>query len=316
MPLRVLFFGTPGFAVPSLFAIVRSSHTLAGVVTQPDRPRGRGHQVRYEAVKRAALDHQLPIWQPAALKDPALLSALAALRPDVAVVAAYGRLLPRELLDLPPLGCLNVHASLLPRWRGAAPVHRAILAGDAVTGVTIMRVVPALDAGPTLAHASTPIGPNETSVDLESRLATMGAGAIIAVLDALEGGPVPEVPQDEAGVTYAPKLERADGRLEWTLPAADVHNRIRGLHPWPLAAASLGGRRLLLRRSIIEHTSATGLDAGTVVRAGGDGIVVATRPGAVRLLELQLEGRRAMSARDFLNGTRVVAGDRFEAMRQ
>ena len=310
MPLRVIFFGTPEFAVPSLLAIARSSHELAGVITQPDRPRGRGHKVLPEAVKRTALELQLPIWQPDSLKDPARLSGLADLRPDAAVVAAYGRLLPRALLDVPRLGCLNVHASLLPRWRGAAPVHRAILAGDTTTGVTIMRVVLALDAGPTLAHIPTPIEADETSVELESRLAILGAEAIVTVLDALARGPVPEVPQDDAHATYAPKIERADGRLDWTVPALDVHNRIRGLHPWPLASATLEGRRLLLRRSRVEHGQFSGAAPGTVLEAGGERLVVAAQPGAVRLLELQPEGRRAMSARDFLNGTRVVAGER------
>ena len=311
MGLRLLFFGTPAFAVPGLVALVGSRHEVVGVVAQPDRARGRGQKVQYEAVKRAALEHRLPIWQPERLKDPALLDELRATRPDLAVVAAYGRLLPQAQLDLPRLGFVNVHASLLPRWRGAAPIHRAILAGDAVTGVTIMRLVLALDAGPMLARAETPIGQDETSVELDARLARLGAGLLVDVVDRLERGPVAEVLQDEREATYAPKLERAEGPLDWAAPASTIHNRIRGLQPWPLASGVLGGRRLLLLRSAVERLEPPGEAPGTVVRADAGGLIVATKPGAVRLLELQPEGRRAMSARDFLNGTRVVRGDRF-----
>ena len=312
MALRVLFFGTPGFAVPSLDAIMRSAHQVVSVVTQPDRPRGRGHKVHPEAVKLAALGHGLPVRQPERMKDPDLLAALAADHADVAVVAAYGRLLPQALLDVPRLGCVNVHASLLPRWRGAAPVHRAILAGDAVTGVTIMRVVLALDAGPMIARASTPIEPNETSVELEARLAAMGADLLTRVLDDLERGVAKELTQNEADATYAAKLERADGIVDWALPAAAVHNQVRGLHPWPLAAATLGGRRVLLLRSVVEHSRAESAEPGTIVDARADGLVIATNPGAVRLLEILPEGRRPMTTREFLKGTRVAIGDRFQ----
>jgi methionyl-tRNA formyltransferase len=312
MALRVLFFGTPRFAVPSLDALMRSPHQVVGVVTQPDRPRGRGHKVHPEAVKLAALGYGLPVRQPERMRDPGLLAGLAADHPDVAVVAAYGRLLPQALLDVPRLGCVNVHASLLPRWRGAAPVHRAILAGDAVTGVTIMRVVLALDAGPMIARASTPIEPDETSVELEARLAAMGANLLTRVLDDLERGVATELPQNDADATYAPKLERADGVVDWTRPAPDVHNRVRGLHPGPLAAATVAGRRILLLRSAVEHLRPESAAPGTIVDARADGLVIATNPGAVRLLEIQPEGRRPMTTREFLNGTRVAIGDRFQ----
>ena len=312
MALRVLFFGTPGFAVPTLLALIRSPHTVVGVVTQPDRPRGRGQRVQIEAVKQAALEHQRPVWQPQRLKDPAFLDAMRTLAPDVGVVAAYGRLLPQEVLDLPRLGLINVHASLLPRWRGAAPVHRAILAGDAVTGVTIMRVVLALDAGPLLAQTATPLDPDETSGQLEARLADIGASLIGRVLEDLEHGRTREVPQDDREATYAPKLERADSHIDWGTPAATVHNRIRGLHPWPHAAASLGGQRLLLIRSAIASPESTGAEPGTILQAARDDLVVATQPGAVRLVEVQPEGRRPLSTRDYLNGAHVAVGDRFQ----
>lgn len=312
MALRVLYFGTPAFAVPSLLALIESHHTIVGVVTQPDRPRGRGQKIRIEAVKAAALERSLPVWQPERLKEPAFLEQLAARRPDIAVVAAYGRILPQVLLDLPRLGFVNVHASLLPRWRGAAPVHRAIIAGDAATGVTIMRVILALDAGPMLARATTPIDPSETSAALEARLSAMGAAQIVGVLDALDAGQAVETPQDDAAAVYAPKVERADSAVDWSASATAIHNRIRGLHPWPLAATTLAGRRLLLLRSIVDDATAAGAAPGSILTADGDGLRVATGAGHLRLLDVQPEGRRAMPVRDFLNGARVAAGDQFQ----
>jgi methionyl-tRNA formyltransferase len=317
MTLRLLFFGTPEFAVPSLLAMVRSAHTVVGVITQPDRPRGRGQKLRPEAIAAAALDQRLPLLQPERLRSGAFLESLAALQPDLGIVAAYGRILPQELLDLPRLGVVNVHASLLPRWRGAAPVHRAILAGDHHTGITIMRVVLALDAGPMLARDSTAIDPNETSAQLESRLAALGAGLLVETVDRLSRGPTQEVPQDERGATYASKIERGDSPIDWARPPHTLHNQIRGLHPWPLASSMLGGRRVLLLRSVVERGTHPAAPPGTILAADAGGLIVAAGPGAVRLLELQPEGRRAMSARDFLNGTRVAVGDRFNgAMRQ
>jgi methionyl-tRNA formyltransferase len=313
MPLRLLFFGTPEFAVPSLSALIRTSHSVVGVVTQPDRARGRGHKLRPEAIARAAVDQQLPLLQPERLKDQALLETLADLQPDLGIVAAYGRILPQALLDLPRLGLINVHASLLPRWRGAAPVHRAILAGDHHTGITIMRVVLALDAGPMLAHVSTAIDPNETSAELEARLAALGGDLLVETVERLATGSIEEIAQDEGAVTYAAKIERSDSPIDWARPAHAVHNHIRGLHPWPLASTVLGGRRLLVLRSLVEPSHATSAAPGTILTAGPAGLIVAADAGAVRILELQPEGRRAMSARDFLNGTKVAAGERLGA---
>jgi methionyl-tRNA formyltransferase len=311
MPLRVLFFGTPAFAVPTLAALVESGHRVVGVVSQPDRPRDRGHRLAAPPVKAAAARYALPVVQPDRLSDPSFLGQLAALQPDVAVVAAYGRLLPQSVLDLPRLGFVNVHASLLPRWRGAAPVHRAILADDAETGVTIMRMVLALDAGPILARVATPVGLDETSDDLEGRLATMGAALLGATVDRLAAGPVDEVPQEEGRVTFAPKLTRGDSPVAWAASARTIHNRIRGLRPWPLASASIAGRRVLLRRARFDETI---VDAppGTVLAADRDGLPVAARPGVVWLSEVQPEGRRAMTAGEFMRGARIRAGDRFE----
>src|SRR5262245_15638024 len=263
MGLRVLFFGTPAFAVPTLERLIASSHTVAGVVTQPDRPRGRGQRVQPEAVKRSAVAHNLPVIQPERLKDESLLDNLRALDADLGVVAAYGRILPSALLALPRLGLINVHASLLPRWRGAAPVHRAILAGDRTTGVTIMRVVQALDAGPMLARVETPIEVEETSATLETRLASMGADPLVAVVDRMAAGSVTEIDQDAAAVTYASRLTREDSPVDWTRSARAIHDHIRGLHPWPLASTTLKGQRFVLRRSRLTEPASG--PPGTIV---------------------------------------------------
>jgi methionyl-tRNA formyltransferase len=312
--VRIVFFGTPAFAVPTLSALLDSSHSVVAVVTQPDRPRGRGQKVRPEAIKSLAQERGLEILQPARLRDDAFLASFRSVDPDLAIVAAYGRILPSELLELAKLGFINVHGSLLPRWRGAAPVHRAILAGDAATGVTIMRVVPALDAGPMLATAQTDIGPDETSAELESRLASMGAELLVSTVDRLAGGPVVATPQDEQLVTYAPRLERRESRIDWARPSADVHNQIRGLQPWPLAAALLRGRRVSLLRSHIASAARQQADAGVVIGLEPDGIVVATDPGAVRIARLQAEGRQSLPAREFVSGSRLATGDRFDPL--
>jgi methionyl-tRNA formyltransferase len=314
MPRRVVFFGTPTFAVPSLSALLESADRVVGVVTQPDRPRGRGQQVRPEAVKLIAQARGLKVLQPEQLGEDAFLSAFQALEPDIAVVAAYGRILPTRLLNLPRLGFINVHASLLPRWRGAAPVHRAILAGDHRTGVTIMRVVPALDAGPMLASESVDIGPDETSAELEARLASAGATLLVATMSRMGEGPLVETPQDERLVTYAKRLERAESRLDFASPAASVHDQIRGLQPWPLAAALLNGRRVLFHRSQIVSDILDAGSPGTVTAIEPDGIVVATRPGAVRILELQAEGRQPLPSAAFVQGARLAPGTPFHPL--
>jgi methionyl-tRNA formyltransferase len=314
MAVRVLFFGTPAFAVPSLTALLASSHQVVGVVTQPDRPRGRGQHVTAGPVKEAALAAALPVLQPDRLKTPDAGEAMRALAPDLGVVAAYGRLLPQTLLDLPPMGMINVHASLLPRWRGAAPVHRAILAGDRTTGVTIMRVVLALDAGPMLASRETPIGDDETSGELEGRLAGMGASLLIEVVDRLASGPVAERAQDEGAVTYAARLERRESQIDWRRPAVAIHNQIRGLQPWPLAAAILNERRVSLLNSTVDAACTTQTEPGIVVAVDRDAFVVRAGDGCVRVLALQEAGRAAMTTAQYLNGRPVREGDRLRPL--
>lgn len=310
--MRILFFGTPDFAVPTLRALLDSSHTVVGVVTQPDRPKGRGQKVAPGAVAQVAHAAGLPLLQPARLSDPGVREALAAFGADLGVVAAYGKILPEWLLALPPRGMINVHASLLPAWRGAAPVHRAVMAGDAETGVTIMRVVKALDAGAMLDRVVVPIAPDVTSDVLEHTLAEAGAARLVAVVDRLAAGPVEEVPQDESRVTYAAKITRADSPLDWRAPARAVHDRIRGLHPWPHASVTLGGTRLILHRSTLPGLP-TSAAPGTIVAAGATGVDVAAGDGRlVRVLVLQAEGGKRLGAAEFLAGRPLAPGMAFD----
>jgi methionyl-tRNA formyltransferase len=313
-PLRVVFFGTPEFAVPTFDALLASRHKLVGAVCQPARPRGRGHRVSIGAVKARALTAGVPVLQPERLKDDQFLSSLRALAADVGVVAAYGKILTDAVLATPRLGLINVHGSLLPRYRGAAPVHRAIIAGEPETGVTIMRVVKALDAGPMMAIAHRPIGADETSDEVERDLARIGATLLVPVVDQLSDGTVRETPQDDGAATYAHRLTKEDGRFEWDWPAARIHNLIRGLHPWPHAETFLHGRRLILLRSAMSDESSDARP-GSVLQAKSGELVVAAGSGRVRLLELQAEGKRPMHAREFLAGHPVLPGDRFTAAR-
>jgi methionyl-tRNA formyltransferase len=322
--LRIIFFGTPEFAVPTLDALLAAlPHTVVGVVTQPDRPRGRGQHVSHGPVKAHALAAGVPILQPERMKDPAFLERLAAWRADLGVVAAYGKILTDAVLAAPRLGMINVHASLLPRYRGAAPVHRAIIAGEAATGVTIMRVVRALDAGPMLAKDHRPIGPDETSADVERDLGVMGARLLVDVVDQIARGTVQATEQDESAATYAHRLTKDDGAVDWSWPAGRIHNLIRGLHPWPHAFTFHHGKRLILIRSTVRlKADTTGErhgdgridqatdEPGTIVEAAGDRLGVATGDGVLQVITVQAEGKRPMSVREFLAGHKLVAGDR------
>lgn len=310
--LKVVFLGTPQFAVPTLDALLASSHTVVGVVTQPDKPRGRGQKETDAPVKARALAANLRILQPATLKDPAVLADLAALGADIGVVAAYGKILTQAVLDIPRLGMINVHASLLPRYRGAAPIHRAVIAGESVTGVTIMRVVRALDAGAMLAKVERTVGPNDTSEEVERDLATLGGALLVQTLDRMAAGPVEEVPQDDRLANYAHRLTKEDGLVDWSRNAVEIHNQIRGLHPWPHAYSYLDGQRLILWRSTWSP-DASSAASGTVLAADGDELRIATGHGTLLITELQAEGRRAARTREFLAGRKIPAGARFSA---
>jgi methionyl-tRNA formyltransferase len=308
-PLRIVYFGTPGFAVPSLTRLLPSSHTVVQVVSQPDKPKGRGHRLVPTPVKETALAAGVPVSQPERLRDDEFLRSMSALEPDLGVVAAYGKLLPEALLGIPRLGMINVHGSILPRWRGAAPVHRAVISGDSETGITIMRVVKELDAGAMLAIRRRPIGPDETSVEVEHDLARIGADLLIETVDALAIGSLTETPQPEEGITYASKLTKEESAVSWTEPALRIHNLVRGLQPWPLVAARLAGARVLIHRTALTGEVAEA-PAGTVVAASGDTLAVAAGDARVlRIVSLQPEGRRVMSARDFLASRRIEPGE-------
>lgn len=311
--LRVAFFGTPQFAVPTLHALARSAHPIVGVVSQPDSARGRGQRLQPTEVKAAAQALGLPILQPARLKDPVFRDEFMAWGADLGVVAAYGRILPDWILAAPRLGMINVHASLLPRYRGAAPIQRAVIAGDAETGVTIMRVVQELDAGPVVARVVRPIPPDATGQDVSRDLAGAGAALLVEVVDALAAGRAREEPQDAALVTYAPKIAPEEYRIDWSLPARDVHNRTRAL--WPDAWTSIDGLRVRLLRTEVpepeERAEGSRRAPGEVLEASRGVLRVAAGDGAVRILELQPADKRAMPARDFLNGHRLTPGMRF-----
>ncbi len=312
-PLRVIMLGTPAFAVPTLEAILASRHEVVGLVCQPDKPRGRGQKVFPPATKVVAAARGVPVFQPTKLREPALMDALGALGADIGVVAAYGRILPDALIALPARGMINVHASLLPAYRGAAPIHRAVMAGEAGTGVTIMRVVRELDAGPMLATVASPIAADATSVDVEQALAAAGAALLVETLDRLAAGEaVAEVPQDDRLVTYAPKIERGDGALDWAQPSAAVHNRVRGLHPWPHAFTYLRSERLLIHRTRVGHGQSASASPGTVLATPAGTLAIATGGGAIQILEIQPEGGRAMPVRDWMAGRRdLQPGVRF-----
>jgi methionyl-tRNA formyltransferase len=298
--MRIVFAGTPEFAVPCLRAAAQRNEVVA-VYTQPDRPAGRGRGLQLSPVKREALARGLPVLQPESLKSALTRDALRALQPDLLVVVAYGLILPRAILDIPRMGCWNVHASLLPRWRGAAPIQRAIEAGDAETGVCLMQMEAGLDTGPVLLSQRLAIGESETGGQLHDRLAALGAQTLADGLGLLRAGmrPVPQ-PQSEAGVTYARKLDKAEARLDWTQPAEVLARKVRAFNPWPMADAMLAGERVRVHVAVAIES---GRDAapGAVVAASRDGIDIACGRGALRIRVLQRDGGRAITAADFIN---------------
>lgn len=311
-----VFFGTPEFAVPTLAALIEAGRTPAAVVTQPARPAGRGRHPRPSPVERWAREHQLPVLSPERVRSPEFLAELRPLAPAVAVVTAFGQIFPRQLLELPAHGCLNLHASLLPRYRGAAPIQAAIAAGDERTGVTVMRMEEGLDSGPVLLQAETPIAPQESAGELSRRLAALGARLMVEALARLERGDLPDVPQDATRATYAPRLDRASGRADWTLEAAALANRLRAYSPWPGLAAELRGAPVKLLRAapaVPGPAPAPGpTPPGTVLGLTPAGLVVACGGGtALAIAELQRPGKPPRRAADFVNGEHLRPGERF-----
>ncbi|MCC4597526.1 methionyl-tRNA formyltransferase [Xanthomonas campestris pv. phormiicola] len=301
--MKIVFAGTPDFAVPSLRAAAQR-HEVIAVYTQPDRPAGRGRGLTPSPVKLEAVARGIPVLQPESLRSPEALQTLRALQPDLMVVVAYGLILPKAVLAIPTHGCWNVHASLLPRWRGAAPIQRAIEAGDSETGVCLMQMQAGLDTGPVLMSQRTPIGDSETGGQLHDRLAALGAQVLADGLGLLRAGirPVPQ-PQPEAGVTYAHKLDKAQARLDWQQPAAQLALRVRAFNPWPIAEAVLAGERVRIHGAVALEL-AHAQPPGTVLAASKQGIDIACGQGALRLRVLQREGGKAITAADYLNARR------------
>ena len=308
---RIVFMGSPRFALPTLERLSRD-HSIVGVVTQPDRPAGRGRKLTPSAVKLVATEMCLPVITPETLRSPEPLARLAAWDPEVVVVAAFGQILRQDVLDLPPHGCLNVHASLLPRWRGAAPVAAAILAGDTTTGVTIMRMDAGLDTGPILAQQEEPVRPDDTRTGLEDRLALVGAGLVAEMLSPYLAGDVPEQAQPEDGITLAPRLRKEDGRLDWSAGALELDRRVRAVTPWPGAFTSWKGKRLKVLAATPLADWQGEATPGTVVQTE-TGPAVATGKGALLLGELQLAGKRPLGGSVFVQGRRDFVGSQLAA---
>lgn len=309
--MRLIFMGTPGIAVPALEALVAAGHDVAAVLTQPDRPVGRKQVLQQPEVKVAAERLGIPVHQPVKVRTDETRDLVASYKPEAAVVFAYGRILPPSLLDIPPLGCINVHTSLLPKYRGAAPIQWAIAEGESETGVTTMRMDAGLDTGPMLLRRATQIGAEETAVEISARLAAIGAELIVETLERL-GDIVPEA-QDEAVATLAPILTREHGMIDWRMPATTIANRCRGFRPWPGTWTLLDGARLYFWscQAVPWDTAATAAPLGTVVEAERDRLVVSAGEGTrLGVTELQLEGKRRMSVRDFQNGVRLEFGRR------
>jgi methionyl-tRNA formyltransferase len=308
--MRVLFAGTPAFAVPAFEALIDAGHRVALVLTQPVRPAGRGLATAQSPVKQAAARRGIPVYQPTSLKDPAGHTRLREVQGDVLVVVSYGLILPQAVLDIPPRGALNVHASLLPRWRGAAPIHRALLAGDSSTGVCIMQMDAGLDTGPVLLREAVPIAADETAGSLHDKLSAVGARLIVAALDGLERGALRAEPQPAQGATYAHKIDKAETAVDWSRSAAEIERQVRAFNPSPGAVARLRGDDVKLwQASALDGALAP---PGTVLRAGRGGIEVACAAGAVRITELQRAGGKRLSADAFLRGCAIAVGERFD----
>ncbi len=304
--MNIIFMGTPDFAVPTLEKLISSEHTVSAVYTQPDKPRGRKMVLTPPEVKVVALENNIPVYQPATFKDEQVMAQLSDLKPDVIVVAAYGKLLPKSVLDLPKYGCVNVHGSLLPKYRGAAPIQRAVLDGEKVTGVTTMQMAEGLDTGDMLLTYETEILPDETSGELFDRLAIAGADLLLDTLTALQNGTVTPKQQDDSLSTYAKMIDKSMCPIDFTQTAQQVHNQVRGLKPWPVATAEINGKRLKIHKTAVSTLKG---NAGEVVCLNP--LTVACADYSVEILELQPEGKKAMDCKAYLAGNKINLKDKF-----
>jgi len=304
--MRIIFLGTPAFAIPTLEAIVKAGHEVPLAVTQPDRPRGRGQELSPPPVKQAAIRLRIQLYQPERIRTPEAQARLAELKPEIMVVVGYGQIIPQAVIDIPARGIVNVHASLLPRYRGAAPIQWAIISGETRTGVTTMQINAGLDTGDILLRAGTEIGPDETAIELSERLSVMGADLLVETLRGLERGAIVPQKQEEALATYAPVLNKDHGRIDWQLTAEAIHNRVRGLLPWPGAHTRFRGQMLHVWRARIAHEH-TPLPPGRFL--SGARLCVACGGGVLELLDVQLEGRKRISGPEFARGQRLSESD-------
>jgi methionyl-tRNA formyltransferase len=305
--MRIIFAGTPDFAAESLKALLHSGHDICAIYTQPDRPAGRGRKLTPSPVKQVALDHQIPVEQPLNFKHEDSINHLASYQADLMIVVAYGLLLPQAVLDTPRLGCINVHASLLPRWRGAAPIQRAILAGDKETGVGIMKMEAGLDTGPVLLEARCAINANDNAQSLHDKLAELGAATLLESLVDIEHRLQQAIPQDDSHMTYASKLQKQEAVIDWQQPAKQILRQVNAFNPWPVAQTLLNGDVLRIWQAefIIESSNAK---PGTIIAVSKQGIDVATTDGSLRITQLQMPGKRAMQVQDFLNANSIDTG--------
>ena len=309
--MRVIFMGTPDFAVPVLEAIIQAGHTVIGVYTQPDKPKGRGKSMQYTPVKEKALEHQIPVYQPARVREPEVIEEIRNLKPDIIIVVAFGQILPEELLAIPPYGCVNVHASLLPKYRGAAPIQRVIMDGEKESGVTTMYMAKGLDTGDMIEQLVVPIDAKETGGSYHDKLAEAGAGLCISTMEKIEAGTAPRIPQDDSKSCYAHMLQKSMGELDFEQPAEVLERLVRGLNPWPSAYTQLQGKNLkIYEADIVEIPENQQREPGVITAVDKKSFTIQCNPGGLRVTQLQLEGKKRMNTDAFLLGFAVKEGMR------
>ncbi len=306
--MRIIFMGTPDFSVPTLEALVASEHEVAAVVTQPDKPKGRGKEIHMSPVKECALKHNIPVYQPVRARDEAFVEEMRTLKPDAMVVIAFGQILPKSLLDLPKYGCVNIHASLLPKYRGAAPIQWAVINGDEETGITTMMMDVEMDTGDMLEKTVIKLNPDETGGSLFDRLSLLGGDLILSTLSKLEKGEITPQPQDHAQATYVKKISKSMGDIDWTMDAVSIERLVRGLNPWPSAFTRWNGKMLKIWEAKVLPDPETKAPCGSVIRASDEGLKIQTGNGVLCVTSLQLEGKKRMDTAAFLRGYQVESG--------